>query len=64
MQNAKIEERILEAMARQEPKEPTKVMLGGGYYYTCYWLACGETVNKFMNYCPKCGQALDWREDK
>lgn len=62
MQNTKIEERILEAMAKQEPKVPTKVALGGGYYYTCYWLNCGESVNKFMNYCPKCGQAIDWSE--
>lgn len=58
--NEKIEERILEAMARLEPKEPRCFELGGDDYYRCHWMDCDETVNKFMNFCPRCGQAIDW----
>ena len=62
MQNVKIEERILEALRQQEPLPPIKHELGGGYYYTCHWLKCGETVNRFMEYCSKCGQRIDWSD--
>ena len=58
--NAKVEERILEAMRQQEPLPPVEHELGGGIYYTCYWLSCGETLYKWMNYCPKCGNKIDW----
>lgn len=42
--NAKTEERILEAMARQEPKEPRRIELGGGYYYKCFLLNCNTDL--------------------
>jgi len=45
------------------PKKPAKYELGGGHYYKCCWLACGENLNKWYNYCPKCGQKIDWEED-
>lgn len=62
--NAKIEERIIKAMARQEPKKPDMSELGGGYYYSCFWATCNTTLEKWMNYCPVCGQRIDWGEDK
>ena len=58
--NEKSNKKILEAMARQEPKEPRRIELGGGYYYKCFWKSCDEDLNKFMNYCPKCGQRIGW----
>lgn len=60
MKNTAIEDRILEAMARQEPKEPRRIELGGGLYYKCHWISCDEDINRFMNYCPGCGQRIDW----
>ena len=47
---------IMNAMA----KKPVENELGGGIYYTCHWLKCGETLTKWYNYCPKCGQKIDW----
>lgn len=58
--NAKTEERILEAMEKQGPKPPRRQELGGGIYYKCHWLNCNTDVNRFMNYCPGCGQRIDW----
>ena len=63
MKNTKVEERIIYALRQQEPQSPIKHELGGGYYYQCHWIACGETVTKFMEYCPKCGQRIDWSEE-
>ena len=60
MQNRITEDRILEALRRMEPLPPIKHELGGGEYYTCHWLECCETVNKFMEWCPKCGQKILW----
>lgn len=64
MQNQQIENRILEAMAKQEPKKPRRFELGGGYYYKCYWINCDADISKWMNYCPLCGQKLDWEDGK
>lgn len=60
MRNIRTEERILEALQKQEPLPPIVHELGGGIYYACHWLKCGETLNRFMEYCPKCGQKIDW----
>lgn len=60
MKNKIIEERILEAMAKQEPKEPRRIELGGGYYYKCYWLSCDNDINTMDNYCSRCGQRIKW----
>lgn len=51
---------VAEAICKAEPKAPRVHELGGGIYYTCFWLACNETLYKWHNYCPKCGQKLDW----
>ena len=39
---------IVEALEKQTPKKPFQ--------------ACGHATNKTMNYCPMCGQALDWSD--
>lgn len=62
MNNRIIEERIVEALTKQEPKPPRVHELGGGYYYQCYWLSCNATVNKWMEYCDQCGQRIKWEE--
>ena len=61
--NKVIEQRIVDALEKQEHLYPRAHELGGGIYYTCYWLACNETVYRWMNYCPKCGQKLLWNDE-
>lgn len=53
-------EERLAAIYNAVPQPPIVHELGGGIYYTCHWLACGETITKWFNYCPKCGQKIDW----
>ena len=60
MKNQTAENRILEAMTKQEPKEPRVYELGGDYYYKCYWVSCNTDINSYMNYCPECGQKIQW----
>jgi hypothetical protein len=62
MKNELIEKRIVDALQKQEPLPPDKHELGGGYYYTCYWLSCRNTVTRYQNYCDQCGQKIDWGE--
>lgn len=38
----------IQALEKQIPKKPLQ--------------ACGHATNKTMNYCPVCGQALDWSD--
>lgn len=40
---------IESAMDRQIPKKPLQ--------------ACGHATNRSMNFCPMCGQALDWSKN-
>jgi len=42
------------------PQPPVKNELGGGVYFTCHWVNCGENLKRWYNYCPKCGQKIDW----
>lgn len=60
MKNESMEAKIREALQRQEALPPVIHELGGGYYYTCHWLACNRDVNKWMDFCPGCGQRIDW----
>ena len=53
-------EKILAAIEKTTPKPPRVHELGGDYYYTCYWLTCGESLKKYFNYCPACGQRIFW----
>lgn len=55
-----MEERIVEALSKQDAMEPQRIELGGGLYYKCYWTACNTDINRFMNYCPGCGQKIKW----
>ena len=55
-----LERKVAEAMSRQEPKRPQVIELGGGYYYKCHWITCSTDVNRYMDYCPKCGQRIEW----
>ena len=48
------------ALENAEPKEPRVHELGGDPYYTCHWMACGESLKKWWNYCPNCGQKINW----
>ena len=60
MDNRVIEERIINALRQQEPMKPRRIELGGGYYYKCHWLTCDTDINKFMDFCPGCGQRILW----
>ena len=53
-------EQKTDALMNAVPRKPRKVELGGGYYYSCPWVSCNENITKWYNYCPKCGQKLDW----
>ena len=52
-----------DAIMNATPIKPVKHELGGGVYYTCRWIKCGGTVTKWYNYCPKCGQKIDWSDE-
>lgn len=51
------------AMLNAVPQKPVKVELGGGIYYKCKWLSCGETLHRWDRYCPGCGQKILWDEE-
>lgn len=51
------------AIENSIPREPIVHELGGGYYYTCPWMSCGNTVHKWDRYCSKCGQRLLFEKD-
>lgn len=42
------------------PMAPEKVEIGGFYYFLCAHIGCGTQLNKEWDYCPKCGQKIDW----
>lgn len=54
----------INAILNAEPKRPKTHELGGGIYYTCFWISCGEDLKRWYNYCPKCGQKIDWSEEE
>lgn len=58
------EEKIVDALQKQQPLPPVAHELGGGIYYTCHWMKCNETVYRWMNHCPACGQKIDWQEER
>jgi len=51
------------AIENSIPRKPIKQELGGGYYYKCPFLSCGETIHKWYEYCPYCGVKIDWSDD-
>lgn len=60
MQGEIKDERVIEALMKQEPMEPQMNELGGDIYYQCHWLSCGATVHRWQNYCDQCGQRIAW----
>lgn len=63
MKNEIMEERIINALQKQEALPPVRHELGGGFYYKCHWLACDRDINTSMDYCPGCGQKIQWGEE-
>lgn len=53
------EEQTVALMSAVE-RPPREHELGGDIYYTCFWETCGENLYKWYNYCPCCGQKIDW----
>lgn len=58
----------IEALEKQIPKEPIeKEVIGvsmSGYKYKGQCPKCSSTVLQYVgNYCPKCGQAIDWSDN-
>lgn len=56
------QKQIEEALENAIPQKPRRIELGGDIYYKCHWLSCGESLNKWFKYCPKCGCKLDWED--
>jgi len=54
---------IENAIDNATPKEPVKYELGGDYYYRCHWLKCNEQLKRYWQYCPNCGQKIEWRDE-
>ena len=62
-QNDLTRDEIQQAIFNATPQRPVKVELGGGIYYKCKWLSCGETLHRWDRYCPACGQKILWDEE-
>ena len=62
MKNTNMENKLTELLIRDEPREPHRIELGAGYYFKCPWAACDTDINRYMNFCPGCGQRIDWSE--
>jgi len=57
------EQEKIRAIENAIPRKPIKHELGGGYYYTCPWMKCNNTVHPWNRYCSQCGQRLWWSKD-
>ena len=64
MLNRLTEERIIDALTKQDPKPPRVHELGGSYYYQCYWMSCNATITRWQNYCDQCGQKILWESEE
>lgn len=51
------------AIENSIPRKPIVHELGGGYYYTCPWIMCNNTVHRYDRYCSQCGQRLRFEKD-
>lgn len=45
---------------RDIPLPVIREELGGGYYYRCPVIKCNKVVKAEWNWCPICGQRLDF----
>ena len=62
-QDEEAEKIAIEAMEKQEPMKPTY----DHRYAELGCSVCGNMVSGWeepANYCPNCGQSIDWREDE
>lgn len=57
------EQEKIRAIENAIPRKPIKHELGGGYYYTCPWIMCNNTVHRYDRYCSQCGQRLRFEKD-
>lgn len=51
---------VEEMKIRFTPKMVVKEELGGDFFYRCPWITCNKVVRSDMNYCPNCGQRLEF----
>lgn len=61
--NRIIEQRIVDALEKEQGRPPRKIELGGGYYYKCFWVSCDNIVTRWQNYCDQCGSRIDWEKE-
>ena len=54
----------IEALERQIPKKPVSVTISGISRYKSGACECGTAIAMVYKYCPNCGQAIDWSEEK
>lgn len=52
-----------EIKLRLQPKKAIREELGGGYFYRCPWLTCDKVVRSDFEWCPWCGQRLEFEVD-
>lgn len=56
-------ERSQPALAKQVPMKPNTIKKPFANFYVCP--GCGKhLLRTWVNYCEKCGQRLDWSEEK
>lgn len=55
---------LLELVERDTPKKPFVNVLNGIREYNCGVCVCSLDIPQLreVNFCPKCGQRLDWNE--
>lgn len=62
---AEIQQVTIEALEKQIPKKPNKheedIL---GEYHSCPTCLNNELDDIFDNYCPRCGQKLDWSKEE
>ena len=57
-------EEVEEAVGKQTAEKPRKVLgIHGNVEYECGNCGESEFINELFNYCPWCGQKLDWSEE-
>ena len=56
---------IEQALKRNEPMKvdlETILSIRNSFFYNCP--KCGKPLRRYYNYCPDCGQKLDWSNDE
>ena len=60
-----VEATVIKALEKQIPKKPTMGKYGHTECACCGWIVesfCGDLEQ--YPFCPNCGQAIDWSDDK